>query len=318
MPTPIRSSEITSHSHYLTRRDFIKTAGLLSIGSAVLAACGTPPTDAPQPSTQLAEATPTQITKLDNFGTPPNTLEQISNYNNFFEFSTDKEEVAQLAQAFVTNPWQVEVGGLVNNPGTFGLEDLLNDYDQEERIYRLRCVEGWTMVIPWDGFPLHKLLSKVDPKSEAKYVKFITAMDRDVMPGTKSIFYQWPYQEALRIDEAMHDLTLLATGIYGQPLLPQNGAPIRLVVPWKYGYKSIKSIVKIELTAEKPKTLWTTAAPDEYGFFANVNPEVNHPRWTQTSERVIGSLGRVPTVKFNGYEEEVGALYAGMDLTVNY
>ncbi len=323
MAIPIRSSEITPEHHYLNRRQFIRTAGILSIGGLVTAACGT--TASPitntvsstaiiQPTVAAAEA----VTTTDILGAPPNTLEQISNYNNFYEFSTDKEEVATLAQSMVTTPWAVEVGGLVNNPGTFGFEDLLSDFDQEERIYRLRCVEGWSMVIPWTGFPLHKLLAKADPKSDAKYVRFVTAMDRDTMPGLASFVYSWPYHEGLRLDEAMHDLTLLATGLYGQALPNQNGAPIRLVVPWKYGYKSIKSIVKIELVAEQPKTFWTAAAPAEYGFFANVNPEVDHPRWSQSSERIIGSLQRVPTVKFNGYEEEVGHLYAGMDLSVNY
>jgi sulfoxide reductase catalytic subunit YedY len=198
------------------------------------------------------------------------------------------------------------------------VEDLLKDFTQEERIYRLRCVEGWSMVIPWNGFPLADLLKQVEPKAEAKYVRFETIMDPEQMPGQRQPFYPWPYQEGLRLDEAMHPLTILATGLYGKPAPAQNGAPVRLVVPWKYGFKSIKSIIKIELTAEEPETLWSTIAPNEYGFYANVNPEVPHPRWSQASERRIGESGRRPTLMFNGYAEEVAGLYAGMDLSRYY
>jgi sulfoxide reductase catalytic subunit YedY len=225
--------------------------------------------------------------------------------------------VAKLAQGFPTSPWEVQVGGLVNNPKTFGLEDLLA-FEIEERIYRLRCVEGWSMVIPWMGFPLHKILTQVEPKAEAKFVRFETVYDTENMPNLKSPWYQWPYVEGLRMDEAMNDLTLLATGLYGKDLLPQNGAPIRLVVPWKYGFKSIKSIVKIDLVDTMPVSLWMAAAPQEYGFYSNVNPEVDHPRWSQATERRIGELGRRETLMFNGYEEEVAQLYAGMDLVANY
>jgi sulfoxide reductase catalytic subunit YedY len=212
-----------------------------------------------------------------------------------------------------TSPWDVEVGGLVANPRTFGLEDLLK-FEQEERIYRLRCVEAWSMVIPWVGFPLRRLLEEVEPTSEAQYVRFETLYDPDQMPGQERGGWDWPYIEGLRLDEAMHDLTLMATGIYGKQLLPQNGAPIRLVVPWKYGFKSIKSIVKIDLVDEMPVSFWMDAAPHEYGFYANVNPDVPHPRWSQATERRIGKVGRIETLFMNGYAEEVAALYEGLDL----
>ena len=223
-----------------------------------------------------------------------------------------------MAAGFPTSPWEVEVGGLVNNPGVYSANDFRTQFDQEERIYRLRCVEGWSMVIPWLGFPLSKLLQAVEPQSEAKYVRFETVYDPEKMPGQKSPWYEWPYVEGLRMDEAMNDLTILSTGLYGEELLPQNGAPIRLVVPWKYGFKSIKSIVKIDLVEEMPTSLWMAAAPQEYGFYANVNPEVAHPRWSQATERRIGELGRRKTLMFNGYGEQVAHLYDGMDLSANY
>jgi sulfoxide reductase catalytic subunit YedY len=255
---------------------------------------------------------------MDELGDPSNSFEDISNYNNYYEFTTDKERVAKIAQGYPTSPWEVTVGGLVNNPKTFSIDDL-RQFVIEERIYRMRCVEGWSLVIPWNGFPLHKLLKEVEPKAEAKYVRFETIYDPEGMPGFKKYpWYQWPYIEGLRVDEAMHDLTLMATGLYGEELLPQNGAPVRLVVPWKYGFKSIKSIVKIDLVEEMPTSLWMAAAPKEYGFYANVNPDVDHPRWSQSSERRIGEFGRRETLMFNGYEEEVAPLYAGMDLAVNY
>ncbi len=212
----------------------------------------------------------------------------------------------------------MEVGGLVRTPKTFGVEDLLSMFPQEERIYRLRCVEAWSMVIPWNGFSLASLLKMVEPTSNAKYVRFETVYRPEEMKGQGSPFYPWPYQEGLRLDEAMNDLTLLATGVYGETMLPQNGAPIRLVVPWKYGFKSIKSIVKIELVAEMPNTLWNTVATDEYGFYANVNPAVDHPRWSQASERRIGELSRRATLPFNGYGEQVASLYDGMDLSLQF
>jgi len=255
---------------------------------------------------------------VDELGDPLNTFDDITNYNNYYEFTTDKIDVARLAEGYPTSPWEIQVGGLVHNPTTFSLEDL-RKFEIEERIYRMRCVEAWSMVIPWLGFPLSKLLAQVEPKAEATYVRFETIHDTAGMPGfTKYPFYQWPYVEGLRMDEAMHDLTLISTGLYGKDLLPQNGAPARLVVPWKYGFKSIKSIVKIDLVTEMPVSLWMNAAPNEYGFYANVNPEVNHPRWSQSNERRIGEFGRRDTLMFNGYIDEVAHLYAGMDLAVNY
>jgi sulfoxide reductase catalytic subunit YedY len=313
---PVFSSEITSKSQYLSRRDFLKAAGIVT-GSALLAAC------APKVSEQAAGPSvevpaPSASGKEDELGDPANAYDEITNYNNFYEFSTDKQAVARLAEDFTTEPWTVEVSGLVNNPKTFGVDDLLKMFPQEERIYRLRCVEAWSMVIPWNGFPLASLLKEVEPTSDAKFVRFEAAAKRDEMPGLKSPFYDWPYQEGLRLDEAMNDLTLLATGLYGEMMPNQNGAPIRLVVPWKYGFKSIKSIVKIELVDYQPDTLWNTAAPNEYGFYSNVNPNVSHPRWSQASERRIGELGRRETLMFNGYADEVAYLYEGMDLAKYY
>jgi methionine sulfoxide reductase catalytic subunit len=309
---PIRSSEITPKDVYLSRRDFMKAA-TVATGAALLAACA--PSTADQ--TQNAEPVPTS-SATDELGDPVNTYEDITHYNNFYEFTVDKQGVAGLARGFTTTPWTVEVGGLVNNPKTFGVEDLIKSFPQEERIYRLRCVEAWSMVIPWTGFSLASLLKTVEPTSDAKYVRFETVYRPEEMPGQKSPFYPWPYQEGLRLDEAMNDLAFLATGLYGEPNVPQNGAPIRLVVPWKYGFKSIKSIVKIGLVAEEPATLWKGIASNEYGFYANVNPDVDHPRWSQASERRIGELSRRPSLPFNGYGEQVASLYDGMDLSVNY
>jgi sulfoxide reductase catalytic subunit YedY len=252
--------------------------------------------------------------RLQNELTP---FESVAGYNNFYEFSLSKDRVADLARGFQTSPWDLEVGGLVQNPKTFGLEDLLG-FEQEERIYRMRCVEAWSMVIPWNGFPLSRLLEEVEPTSQAKYVYFETLYDPDQMPGLKSPVLDWPYVEGLRLDEAMHDLTILATGIYGKELPPQNGAPVRLVVPWKYGFKSIKSIVRIDLVEEMPVSSWMAASPREYGFYATVNPDVPHPRWSQASERIIGQGGRRETELFNGYGELVAHLYTGLDLEKNF
>lgn len=311
---PVRPSEITPYSQYLSRRDFLKAAGIVT-GSALLAACAPSVTDSTVPE---ADAPVVASGLTDELGSPANSFEDITNYNNFYEFTTDKEGVARLAERFNPAPWTVEVYGLVNKPTTFGMEDLLGKFTQEERIYRLRCVEAWSMVIPWTGFTLSSLLKEVEPTSDAKYVRFETVNRPEEMPGMKSPFYPWPYQEGLRLDEAMHDLTILATGLYGQPMPNQNGAPIRLVVPWKYGFKSIKSIVRIELVAEQPTTLWSMVGPNEYGFYSNVNPEVPHPRWSQATERRIGEFGRRETLMFNGYAEEVAHLYDGMDLSVYY
>ncbi|MEZ4770096.1 MAG: protein-methionine-sulfoxide reductase catalytic subunit MsrP [Caldilineales bacterium] len=320
---PIKSSEITPESVYINRRTFMKGVGLAALGGLAVAACAPAATPVAEPvATAAGAAAPiapagTGAT-TDELGDPVNSFEQITNYNNYYEFTTDKEKVADLAKDFPTRPWTVEVGGLVNNPGTFGIEDILSTFDREERIYRLRCVEGWSMVIPWLGFQLSKLLEKVEPQSNAKYVRFETVLDPEQMPGQRSSWFEWPYVEGLRIDEAMNPLAIIATGLYGKELLPQNGAPLRLVVPWKYGFKSIKSIVKIDLVEEQPTSLWMAAAPNEYGFYANVNPEVQHPRWSQRTERRIGETKRRETLKFNGYGEEVAYLYDGMNLASYY
>ncbi len=313
----IKSSEITPEHIYINRREFIKSMGIVSAGALLLAACGGG-SETKKTPTQAISNNPTSMPSEDELGDPLTSYEAITNYNNYYEFSMDKEAVAGMAKDFVTSPWQVEVGGLVNNPKTYDIDDLLKKYTQQERIYRLRCVEAWSMVIPWIGFPLAEILNEVEPDSKAKFVRFETLYDPDQMPGQKSRWYNWPYVEGLRLDEAMNDLAILATGIYGKSLTPQNGAPIRLVVPWKYGFKSIKSIVKIDLVEEMPVSLWMAAAPQEYGFYANVNPNVNHPRWSQASERRIGESGRRETLMFNGYSDEVSYLYDGMDLKVNY
>ncbi len=307
----IPSSEITPKSLYLSRRDWLKMAGIVSAAS-LLAACAPQATVIPP---TLAPGTGSELT--DELGNPANTFEQITNYNNYYEFSTDKQAVNPLSANFRSTPWAVEVGGLVQNPKTYALEDLLR-FEQVERVYRLRCVEAWSLVIPWTGFELNKLLAEAEPMTSAKYVAFTTLLDPEQFPGQSSPFYPWPYTEGLRLDEAMHRLTLIATGLYGESLPNPNGAPLRLVVPWKYGFKSIKAIVKIELTETLPVTMWNTIAPNEYGFYSNVNPEVDHPRWSQRTERRIGELGRRDTFMFNGYAEEVASLYTGMDLSVNY
>lgn len=306
----IKSSEITPEHIYRSRRKFIASAGTITATSLLLGACGGSSAASVEPNGPL-----TVSSETDELGDDLTSYEAITTYNNFYEFSTDKEEVAPLSREFRTDPWTVEVGGLVRNPQTFDMDDLRQNFTEEERIYRLRCVEAWSMVIPWQGISLASLLKAIEPTSEAKYVRFETLYDPEQMPGQRNDWYQWPYIEGLRLDEAMHDLTILATGIYGQPLLPQNGAPVRLVVPWKYGFKSIKSIVKIDLVEEMPTSLWMAAAANEYGFYANVNPDVPHPRWSQADERRIGELSRRPTLPFNGYAEEVAALYADMDLT---
>lgn len=244
-------------------------------------------------------------------------FEAITNYNNFYEFDTSKGGVARAAKGFVTRPWEVAIGGLVNKPRVFDIDELLK-FPLEQRIYRLRCVEGWSMVIPWIGFPLNKLLQKVEPTSQARYVAFQTLLDPNRMPNQRTGVLKWPYVEGLRLDEAMHPLTIMATGLYDETLPPQDGAPIRLVVPWKYGFKSIKSVVKITLVADQPPTTWNIQTPYKYGFYSNVNPNVPHPRWSQATERRIGEFGRRKTLLFNGYAEQVAHLYQGMDLVKNF
>src|SRR5215472_7957 len=318
-PSDIKSGEITDQKVYLNRRFFMR--GALLAGSMVATGflyrkLNPPPAEIP--AGQKLDVIANTETG-DGFKTtePLTPLEDITNYNNFYEFSTEKRAVAFAAQGFMTRPWTVAVDGLVNKPKVFDLDELLK-IDQEERVYRLRCVEGWSMVIPWIGFPLAKLLEKVEPTSATRFVAFQTLLDARRMPNQRTSVLEWPYVEGLRLDEAMHPLTILATGLYGQTLPPQDGAPIRLVVPWKYGFKSIKSIVKIKLVDKQPPTTWSLAAPDEYGFYSNVNPNVNHPRWSQATETRIGEYSRRKTLMFNGYADQVAYLYQGMDLRENY
>ena len=301
----IPSSEITPESEYLNRRQFI---GRMGAGAAV--AAGVPLGMDP---VQLA-ATADQQVPEDEL-TP---YEAITTYNNFYEFGIEKEDPARNAQRFQTRPWTVKVDGHVARPATYDLDDLLRPHPPEERIYRLRCVEAWSMVIPWNGIPLGDLIRRLEPTSRARYVAFETLHDPRRMPGQRSRILEWPYREGLRMDEALHPLTLLAVGLYGRPLPPQNGAPLRLVVPWKYGFKSIKSIVRISFVEDEPPTTWNMMAPNEYGFYANVNPEVDHPRWSQARERRVGELRRRPTLMFNGYGDQVASLYRGMDLARYY
>ena len=309
---PLKPEEVTPKDVYLSRRKFLKQMGITGLG-ALLAACA--PQDLPTGSVPEAISL-NGIT--DELGNALTDYQAVTGYCNFYEFTTNKEKVDELAQDFVTEPWSVSVEGLVENPRTYSLEDILSTFNQEERIYRMRCVEGWSMVIPWLGFPLSQLLDEVQPTGEARYVAFESALVPEQMDAATSGMFPFPYLEGLRLDEARHDLTLLAIGLYGEALPPQNGAPIRLVVPWKYGFKSIKSIVRISLVADQPPTLWNTVAPQEYGFYANVNPAVDHPRWSQATERRIGETGRQETLLMNGYAEEVMPLYEGMDLSINF
>ncbi len=321
----IKSSEITDQKVYLNRRLFMRVATLAATTAAtglLYRKLNPAPVEKVKGETLVTVAQPT--TESDaraGFTTNEKrtSFENITNYNNFYEFSTDKQGVAIASRGFVSNPWNVSVGGLVNKPKTFGLEELLK-FPLEERVYRLRCVERWSMVIPWIGFPLRKLLEKIEPTAGAKYVAFETLYDPKRMPNQSTGVLDWPYVEGLRLDEAMHPLTILATGLYGETLPPQDGAPIRLVVPWKYGYKSIKSIVKITLVAEEPPTTWNIQAPNEYGFYSNVNTNVSHPRWSQAYEHRIGesTFSSRDTLLFNGYAEQVAHLYEGMDLRRYY
>ena len=309
----IRSSEITPEHIYLSRRKFMSSASKVVLGAVGMTACSRQ-----SDSTDVSLDVHNTSVGVDELGDSWTSYESIANYNNFYEFSVNKERVAPMAQDFKTSPWEIDVGGSVKNPGRYRMEDLLTKFDQEERVYRLRCVEGWSMVVPWMGFPLKRLLDEVEPTMNARYVRFETLYDPVQLPGQNDGWYSWPYVEGLRLDEASHDLTILATGIYGRTLLPQNGAPVRLVVPWKYGFKSIKSIVRIDLVDQQPVSLWMRAAPNEYGFYANVNPNVHHPRWSQDTERRIGEMGRRDTLLFNGYAEQVDSLYSNMDLQYNF
>jgi methionine sulfoxide reductase catalytic subunit len=296
----IPSSEITPESLYLNRRQFIgaSAAALAGVAVPALAAC-----DTGGGAQQRDEPTP---------------LEDVTRYNNFYEYGTDKEDPGRSAPRLLrTRPWTVSVEGLCDRPGRYAIDDLLRAGPQVDRTYRLRCVEAWSMVIPWRGIPLRDVIARARPRAGARFVEFTTLHDPEQMPGQRRGILEWPYVEGLRMDEAMHPLALLGTGLYGRALPAQNGAPIRLVVPWKYGFKSIKSIVRIRFTDRQPRTAWNVSAPNEYGFYANVNPEVDHPRWSQARERRIGEFRRRPTLMFNGYSE-VASLYSGMDLRRNY
>lgn len=321
----IKSSEITEKKAYLSRRNFMRAA--LLAGSAVTTGIVYRTSFVPEEAKKRASV------KIDNLqpasvplniaGEEPTSYDDITTYNNFYEFSTYKNGVAKRAANFIVRPWTVAVEGLVNKPKVFDIDELMRLFPLEERIYRMRCVEGWSMVIPWIGFPLMDLLKLVEPLSQAKFVAFQTLFDPERMPNQKPGLFgetvlDWPYVEGLRLDEALHPLTILSVGLYGETLVGANGAPIRLVVPWKYGFKSIKSIVKIKLVERMPPTTWNMAAPSEYGFYSNVNPQVDHRRWSQATERRIGEITRRDTLMFNGYADQVGHLYAGMDLKVNF
>jgi sulfoxide reductase catalytic subunit YedY len=313
----IRSSEITDKKVYLGRREFIQAATITAVAAAAGELAPGSADAAPSwprvkiPNIQKAQPAFTTTEK-------PNSYEDISTYNNFYEFGTEKGDPSANAGPLKTKPWTVKVDGLVDKPADYQLEDLIKPYALEDRVYRHRCVEAWSLVIPWVGFPLASLLKTVEPKSTAKFVEFTTLFNPQQMPGQRSSVLRWPYVEGLRLDEAMHPLTLLAVGLYGEYLPNQNGAPIRLVVPWKYGFKGAKSIVRIRLTDRQPLNTWQLSAPNEYGFYSNVNPSVDHPRWSQARERRIGEFLKRPTLMFNGYGDQVASLYAGMDLKKNF
>lgn len=308
-----KESEVTPEHIYKQRRKFIKVsaAGLAASATSTslfIAGCG----DAKSKnSANVDKAETGTLAGLQDSLTP---YEDITNYNNFYEFGLGKEDPAKYAVNFPSKPWTVSIEGEVEKPGVFTLEDILKPHAAEERIYRLRCVEAWSMVIPWNGFPLADLIKRFSPNSNAKFVEFFTLHDKKQMPGQRRPYLDWPYREGLTMDEAMNPLTFMATGLYGKDLLGQNGAPLRLVVPWKYGFKSIKSIVKIRFTSQQPRTSWSDQAASEYGFYANVNPMVNHPRWSQRKERRIGEFRKRDTLMFNGYADEVAHLYANLDL----
>jgi sulfoxide reductase catalytic subunit YedY len=315
-PTPIAESAITPKSLYLRRREFIGAAAGGLAAAALPSIAGAAQLTVPLPAKPSAYKVDDKLTSKAD----------VTSYNNFYEFGTGKEDPARNAGSLNTRPWTIEVGGLVAKPQVIDIETILKEFPMEERVYRMRCVEAWSMVIPWIGFPIAALLDRVEPLGSAKYVAFETLVRPDEMQGQAGIFQalDWPYVEGLRLDEARHPLAILATGLYGETLPNQNGAPIRLVVPWKYGFKGIKSIVKITLTEQEPPSTWNRLQASEYGFYANVNPDVDHPRWSQATERRIGEAdglfggARIDTLPFNGYADEVAGLYAGMDLTKFY
>ncbi len=311
-----KPSEITSESNFMNRREFIRSAGLA--GAASLLATPSGAKDVPASVVPLPDITPSPLSTDE----APNSYEDITTYNNFYEFGTDKSDPFENSGKFKPKPWEVKIDGEAEVTGKFSYEDIVGPHPLEERIYRLRCVEAWSMVIPWVGFPLGDLLQRYKPTSKAKYVAFETIVRPSEMSGQRGFFgLDWPYVEGLRLDEAMHPLTIMAVGVYGVELPNQNGAPLRLIVPWKYGFKSIKSIVRISFTEKEPPTTWSLQAPSEYGFYANVNPMVDHPRWSQASERRIGAglfEQRQSTLMFNGYADQVASLYEGLDLARNY
>ncbi len=318
MPRPdlprIRPSEITAERYFHMRRDLLTTALGIATAAAIPAARAATPSPAGAPLTYSRNAKYSVADK-------PNTFEEITNYNNFYEFGTDKSDPAAQSGSLHTRPWSVAVTGEAAKTGKFTIEDILSPHPLEERVYRHRCVEAWSMVIPWVGFPLGDLLRRFQPTSRAKYVQFTTLLDPRQMPGQRSGVLDWPYVEALRIDEAMHPLAFMVVGVYGRALPNQNGAPLRVHLPWKYGFKSAKSIVQIHFTERQPANTWAISAPNEYGFYANVNPQVDHPRWSQATERHIGGgffAARQPTLMFNGYADQVASLYQGLDLRRNF
>lgn len=309
-PNRIKSWEIASETNFLNRRSFIAATGLAAAGVTLLPAAG---------SAAVRElATVPGPYSTDE---APNSWEDITTYNNFYEFGTGKEDPYRNAQHFVTEPWTVRVEGACDKPGDYAYEDIIGPHTLEDRVYRHRCVEAWSMVVPWVGFPLGDLLKRFEPRSNARFVRFETLYDPREMPGQQRAVLDWPYVEGLTMAEAMHPLTLMVVGVYGKSLPNQNGAPLRLVIPWKYGFKGIKSVVKIAFTEKQPRNSWNIAAPNEYGFYANVNPDVDHPRWSQARERRIGAglfAEKQPTLMFNGYAEEVAELYSGLDLRKNF
>jgi sulfoxide reductase catalytic subunit YedY len=312
-PDDLRWSDVTPKEVYVRRRDFLRAAGVAIAGGAAALAV---------PNAARAQGSGPKLPNVQKSGwgagealTP---YDAVTTYNNFYELGVDKDDPARNAGALRPRPWTVSIEGHVAKPGKYAFDDLVKPFQLEERIYRLRCVEGWSMVIPWIGFPLRDLLTRVEPTGKAKFVEFETLLAPDKLPGQRRPVLDWPYVEGLRLDEAMNPLTLLAVGLYGEVLPNQNGAPIRLVVPWKYGFKSIKSIVRVRLVDRQPRTAWEKSQPNEYGFYSNVNPEVDHPRWSQARERRIGEFFKRATLMFNGYGDQVASMYAGMDLKKYY
>jgi sulfoxide reductase catalytic subunit YedY len=313
-PQDIAPSEITSPELYARRREFLQAAGSLVAGAALGLGAERAQAQAKATTIKLFGVKSSPLSTDEK----KNTREEVTGYNNFYEFGVDKADPAENAHTLVTRPWTIAVEGAVARPRVFDIDEILKLAPLEERVYRLRCVEGWSMVIPWVGFSLSELIKRVEPTGNAKYVEYVTLADPKQMPGVRRAVLDWPYVEGLRMDEAMHPLTLLCVGLYGETLPNQCGAPVRVVVPWKYGFKSGKSIVKIRFVEKEPRTAWAKAIPSEYGFYSNVNPDVDHPRWTQATERRLGELGKRKTLPFNGYGAQVASLYAGMDLKKLY